>query len=435
MMVQRPRGTRDFTPIEMKRRLALENLLEKCSRSFGYSRVQTPIFESLDLFTAKSGPGVVDQLYAFKDKSDRDLTLRPELTAPVMRMVADEMRVVTKPLRLSYFGQCFRYEESKKGRYREFFQYGAESIGIKGPLAEAEIVALALEMLHATGLENWELRIGHVGILHEILTGLGLSDEGEPESEVQSAMRLLDKGDWQGLEKMIPAENIPPLQELADLDGGSEILSAAEKILSTLGIEGNSLEELREMLAALNDLATAPPSLKVDLTVARGLDYYTGMVFEIQVDSLGGEGQILGGGSYRLLHLFGLADLDPCCGFGLGFDRVLLALEAQAAAKGSEEIVPGENSSNPLAVIPFKIPASEVLSLVKSLRVNGQEVVVELKSRGLGKSLSWADAVGASHALIIGPKDLESGTCNVKNLQTGQQVECNLDAEAILASL
>ena len=222
---------------------------------------------------------------------------------------------------------------------------------------------------------------------------------------------------------------------MADLDGGSEILSAAEKILLTLGIEGNSLEELREMLAALNDLATAPPSLKVDLTVARGLDYYTGMVFEIQVDSLGGEGQILGGGSYRLLHLFGLADLDPCCGFGLGFDRVLLALEAQAAAKGSEEIVPGENSSNPLAVIPFKIPASEVLSLVKSLRVNGQEVVVELKSRGLGKSLSWADAVGASHALIIGPKDLESGTCNVKNLQSGQQVECNLDAEAILASL
>jgi histidyl-tRNA synthetase len=112
-----------------------------------------------------------------------------------------------------------------------------------------------------------------------------------------------------------------------------------------------------------------------------------------------------------------------------------LALEAQAVAKNSEEIVPGENSGKPLAVIPFKIQASEVLAMVKSLRAAGQEVVVELKSRGLGKSLSWADAVGASHALIIGPKDLESGTCNVKDLQSGQQVECALDAESIIVSL
>ena len=174
-MVQRPRGTRDFTPSEMRRRMALEQLLESTSQKFGYHRVQTPIFETLDLFTAKSGPGVVSQLYAFQDKSDRALTLRPELTAPVMRMVADEMRNDTKPLRLSYFGQCFRYEESKKGRYREFFQYGVECIGVSGPEAEAEVLSLAIEMLHQSGLNEWEIRIGHVGVLHEILQELGLS--------------------------------------------------------------------------------------------------------------------------------------------------------------------------------------------------------------------------------------------------------------------
>ena len=124
--MQRPRGTRDFTPAAMKRRLALERLLEDVAQRHGFSRVQTPVFESLELFTAKSGPGVIGQLYAFQDKGERELTLRPELTAPVMRMVAEEMRQDTKPLRLSYYGQCYRYEEFKTGRYREFFQYGIE---------------------------------------------------------------------------------------------------------------------------------------------------------------------------------------------------------------------------------------------------------------------------------------------------------------------
>ena len=158
-MVQRPRGTRDFIPSVMNRRLAFENLLESKAISHGFKRIQTPIFESLDLFTAKSGPGVIKQLYAFQDKSDRALTLRPELTAPVMRMISEEMRSSPKPLRLSYFGQCFRYEESKKGRYREFFQYGVELIGASGPLAEAEVVSLAIGMLEECGLLDYEVRI------------------------------------------------------------------------------------------------------------------------------------------------------------------------------------------------------------------------------------------------------------------------------------
>ena len=137
LMVQRPRGTRDFIPKVMNRRLAFEQLLEDCAQASGFNRVQTPIFESLELFTAKSGPGVIAQLYNFADKGERQLTLRPELTAPVMRMIAEEMRNDTKPLRLSYYGQCYRYEEFKKGRYREFFQYGVEIIGASGPLAEA----------------------------------------------------------------------------------------------------------------------------------------------------------------------------------------------------------------------------------------------------------------------------------------------------------
>ena len=439
-MVQRPRGTRDFTPTVMNRRLAFENLLESKSRTHGFKRVQTPIFESLDLFTVKSGPGVVKQLYAFQDKSERDLTLRPELTAPVMRMISEEMRSSPKPLRLSYFGQCFRYEESKKGRYREFFQYGIELIGASSPLAEAEVIATALDMLDACGLEDWELVIGHVGVLRDALTSIGLSTEGEGEPPVASAMRLLDKGDWNGLGEFLDSQGIATsagdgLRALSDLDVGSETLTQAKTILDGMGVSSSSLDELGQLLSTLEMLAPTPPSLKVNLCVARGLDYYTGMVFEVNVAELGGEGQVLGGGSYRLLHLFGLDDLDPSCGFGLGFDRVLLALEAQGERDGRSEIVPGESAAPSTLVLPFRIDVGNVLPLVKGLRDSGHSTELDLRGKNIGKSLDWAAKNGFTSVVIIGPQDLENGVCSIKNLNSGEQQSVALSLDAVLAVL
>ena len=439
-MVQRPRGTRDFIPTVMNRRLAFEKLLEKEASSHGFKRVQTPIFESLDLFTAKSGPGVVNQLYAFQDKSDRALTLRPELTAPVMRMISEEMRAHSKPMRLSYFGQCFRYEESKAGRYREFFQYGVELIGASGPLAEAEVVSLAINMLESSGLIDYEVRIGHVGILRDILVGLGLSTEGEPEAPVASAMRFLDKGDWDGLASLfanngVESNALENLKKLAQLDGGIETLESARDILSALGVSHESLDELSHLLAAVSKLAPPPPSLKVNLCVARGLDYYTGMVFEVNVEELGGEGQVLGGGSYKLLHLFGLEDLDPSCGFGLGFDRVLLALEAQAKRSGRSEVVPGEYPAPSVLVLPFRIDSFEVLEIIRELRDMGHNVELDLRKKNIAKSVAWADKNGFSSVVIIGPQDLENNQCTVKNITSGEQKTVDLNSTSISTAL
>ena len=444
-MVSRARGVRDFPPEAMRRRMVLENLLESKAVTHGFNRVQTPIFETLDLFTAKSGPGVISQLYAFQDKGERDLTLRPELTAPVMRMIADELRMETKPLRLSYFGQCFRYEEFKTGRYREFFQYGVELIGATGPLAEAEVIALSMDMLDACGLENWYVRIGHVGVLKDILTGLGLSDElqeGQSEPCTASAMRYLDKADWDGLSELfskngVSQESLESLKQLAQLEGGKETLASARTILSDLGIENTeALHELESCVNYVELLSPVIPELQINLCVARGLDYYTGMVFEVHVPELGGEGQVLGGGSYKLLHLFGLPDLDPSCGFGLGFDRIMLALEAQARESGREEVVPGELSRpSLLAVVPFNIEPNTVLPLVADLRNSGQRVELELKGRKIGKAFSWADGIGADYVVIIGPKDLESGQASVKRLSDGQQFSVDLNTESILEIL
>ena len=440
-MVARPRGTRDFLPTAMRRRLAFEHILESVATSHGFERVQTPIFESLDLFTAKSGPGVVGQLYAFDDKGGRPLTLRPELTAPVMRMVAEEMRNQTKPLRLSYYGQCYRYEEFKKGRYREFFQYGVEIIGATGPLAEAEIVALALNMLTKAGLKHWQLRIGHVGILKSALAAIGLSDQtpADGEAPLAAAMRFIDKGDHEGFEALLSKQKISPTSaqpifELQQLDGGIETLTEAHRILSAIdGVDLAPIDDLKTTCDAISLLASVPPSLNVDLTVARGLDYYTGMVFEIHVPELGGEGQVLGGGSYKLMHLFGLEDLDPCCGFGLGFDRVLLALEAQAESEGRKEVVPGELTSSPhIAVVPFNIDAKEVLTMVAELRRYGIRVDLEIRGRKIGKAMAWADSIGATYCCIVGPRDLEQGQLSVKNLNTGEQSTIAMDVDTVI---
>ena len=430
-MFQRPRGTRDFGPAEMARRTALERLCDEQAARHGFLRVATPTFESLDLFTAKSGDAVVGELYAFEDKGGRPLTLRPELTAPVMRMVANEMRSVPKPMRLAYYGSCFRYEEFKTARYREFWQYGCEIIGASGPLVEAEVVAFAISLMRAADVSDWSMKIGHVGILNDLLAGLEI-----PEDNRRDVMRLLDKGDFAGLASKVSSDAATKLEAFASLSGGSDVIPAARTMLEEMGVATESLDSLGEMMCSLEGLVPNMPATSIDLTVARGLDYYTGMVFEFEVAELGGESQVLGGGSYRLMHLFDLDELDPCCGFGLGFDRILIALEKQAERLGRSEVVPGESAGpGSLAVIPFKIDASHVLGLVGELRTSGERVLLELRQRNLGRSMGWADSAGAAFALIVGPRDLEAGEATVKRMSDGQEAQCKLNAGAIAEAL
>ena len=168
MIIQRPRGTRDFLPEEMQRRGQAKGAMQDVLERWGYREVATPTFEHLDLFTLKSGPSVIEEIYSFKDKSGRDLALRPELTAPVMRMYVSELQNSPKPQRLWYFGNCFRYERPQKGRYREFWQMGAEIIGGSRPDSEAEAVALAEDMLKSVGISG-DIHIGYLGLIRSLL--------------------------------------------------------------------------------------------------------------------------------------------------------------------------------------------------------------------------------------------------------------------------
>ena len=187
-MFQLPRGTRDFTPEEMEKRRYVEENMASTFKSYGYGEIQTPTFETLELFTAKSGDSIIDEIYAFSDKGDRELALRPELTAPVIRFYVEKMQMEPKPLKLFYFGNCFRYDRPQKGRYREFWQAGCEIVGTNTPEAYAELVAMAYTILKNVGLKNIKLNIGNLNIINSTFTQLGLS-----KNDQKKLLPLIDK--------------------------------------------------------------------------------------------------------------------------------------------------------------------------------------------------------------------------------------------------
>lgn len=187
-MFKKPRGTRDFTPEEMQKRKCVEECMRSTFGSFGYKEIQTPMFENLELFTAKSGEGIIQEIYSFMDKGGRELALRPELTAPVMRFYVDKLQMEPKPLKLFYFGNCFRYDRPQKGRYREFRQAGCEIIGVDTPEAYAELIAMAYTLLKNVGLKNIKLNIGNLNILSSMFNVLNL-----PKDKQKYLIPLIDK--------------------------------------------------------------------------------------------------------------------------------------------------------------------------------------------------------------------------------------------------
>jgi len=394
--IERPRGTRDFLPEEMERRREVERRMREIAESFGYREIATPTFEHLELFTLKSGEGIVDEMYVFADKSGRKLALRPELTAPVMRMFVNECSVMPRPLRFYYFANCFRYERPQKGRYREFWQFGVELIGSDSYLADAEVINLAYRILDSLGIK-FELQIGHVGILRSILSSLGT----ERASKV---MRLIDKGDKEGLlgymdEIRVEQDLREKVLSIIDMKGDEGVIEEAKKLIS---FDFTHLENLSRILRELG------VEFELNLGIARGLDYYTGVVFECYAEGLGAQKQVCGGGSYELSSLFG-GPKTPSTGFAIGFDRVCEVCDAKAKKRTT------------VAVISFKGLESHAFRIADRIRERGLRVVVDVMERSVKKQMSFASEISADYAVIIGPEEIEKGVVTVKDMTTQEQ--------------
>ena len=401
MKIEKPRGTRDFSIEEMSERDYVENTVAGVFKAYGYKKIKTPTFEHMDLFTLKSGDEISTHMYAFDDKKGRKMCLRPEETASVCRMFSETLRTLPKPLKLYYFDSMFRYEEPQKGRYREFWQLGLELIGPKGPEGDAEVISVAYDSLKKVGCA-FRLEIGHLGIVKGLL-----ADKKIPEDIQRKAISCIDKNDAEGLRKIT---NEPLLFELIALKGGKEVIAKAEETLLESKKAVAALMELKEILAYLDVLGV---EYTLNLGVARGLEYYTGMVFEIRVPDLGAQSQICGGGRYdNLIELFSGISV-PAVGFAFGFDRVTEALQMQGVKKPEKK--------RGIIVAPVSPDMKkEAMRIASDLRKT-HTVEYDLMDRKLGKILEYAGEKGASYVVIVGRKDHSEGMVTIRNMTTGEQ--------------
>lgn len=404
-MFKKPKGTRDFTPIEMKKRRIIENKLRTVFDSYNFKEINTPTFESFELLSKKTGEDIRKQLFVFKDHGNREMGLRPELTSSVVRFYINELKNLPKPLKLYYFANCFRYENPQAGRYREFWQMGCELIGSKYPIADAEIINLAMDGLNKINMD-YEIHIGHLGVLKGIFKEFEL-----PEEEELKIRRLIDKEDYEGLENYL--SEIKSSDELKNIifkilnsKGDKSVISNLKEVLKDypLSIEAlNNLEEILEFVKHDNII--------VNFGIARGLDYYTGMVFEIYGKREGAR-QVCGGGRYdNLIELFG-EQPTPAVGFAYGFDRVMLNIDDFEVEDESILIIPIKKDKKLL---------KECLNIADILRESGKSVEVDLMNRKLNKALNYANTVGIDKVIIIGEKELNEGKISIKDMKTGEQ--------------
>ena len=407
-MFQVPRGTRDFTPEEMEKRRYIEQNMTATFTSFGYGEIQTPTFENLELFTAKSGESIINELYTFTDKGGRELALRPELTAPVIRCYVERLQMEPKPLKLFYFGNCYRYDRPQKGRYREFQQAGCEVIGVETSEAAAELLALAYNLLKNVGLKNVRISVGNLTIISAIFKRLNLLKDDQ-----KILLPLIDKSQFDDLKKSLRDCSVSE----KDAETFVRVLQTSEinEIRSFIADDPDEIKELSIMETILGLLKNAfhVTEYGIKLSIVRGLDYYKGLVFEIDAPVLGAEKQLCGGGSYELVSLFGGTEV-PTSGFAVGFDRTILALEAEGFR------------FTPLKLDVYIIPINQdmicaSIEIAQQLRSQGFSIDFDQLRRGIGKSLKYADSKRVEKVIIVGPKELKKKTVTLRDMKTGNQ--------------
>lgn len=422
MEFKKPRGTRDFLFDEMRRRKEAESSLRQVFKNYGYQEIKTPLFEELKLFTTKSGEEIVDQLYNFTDKSDRELALRPEITAPVARLYLNELqKTSSKPIKLYYYGSCFRYERPQKGRFRQFWQFGCELIGAKSPEGEAEVIAMCNDSLNELGITTADININHLGIIR------GLFEHFEIDTATQrEIMVVIDKGDKDLLKDTLIGEN--PLIDneelnnvlfrLIDLVGDKSILKDIEELIAPYGEPKESYEELKELVETLE--AFGVENYTINLGVARGLDYYTGIVFEVYIPELGAQKQVCGGGTYSLIKVFGGQEIEST-GFAFGFDRLMNAIEELQDEKELDSHID-------IYVAPINDSVrSKAFEIAQLLRRNGIACDVDLNRKKFKKLMNHANNLKVKKVAIIGPKDLEENKITLKDMESGDQEQIDID--------
>ena len=407
-------GFRDFYPDELALRNYIFATWREVARRYAFQEYDGPPLEPLELFTEKSGAEIEQQLYAFEDKGGRKVALRPEMTPTLARMVAAHAQALKKPIRWFSIPQLFRYERQQRGRLREHFQLNMDIIGEASPLADAELIAAAVDMMRAFGLgpQDVQARVSDRRVLRTLLVGGGLT-----ESQLPAAFDAIDKSErvpQDALAEVLAKGGLASHQasvvfEVASLRSIDRVSAALAKVKG--GEEAG--ESIRTAVEALRAMGLGE-FVSVDLTIVRGLAYYTGIVFEL-FDTGKKLRAICGGGRYDgLLKALGGVDL-PALGFGMG-DVVLGELLRERA--------PADQASTQLDAFLIAVSGEDVapvLTLAHELRDRGVAVEYGLRPAAIRKQLELAAARGALRAVIVGPDERADGAVVVRDLKAGTE--------------
>jgi len=411
---QRLPGFRDFPPEDLALRTRIFDAWRTVAGRYGFQEYDGPPLEPLELYVEKSGEEIVGQLYNFTDKGGREVSLRPEMTPSLARILGARSRGMSKPIRWFSIPQLFRYERQQRGRLREHFQWNVDIVGEAGVAADAEVLAVGLDGLRALGLTERDI---HARVSDRRLLAAVLAAEGVPEEAVPAAFAIVDK-----VERESRDRTLARLRDEAGLsgEGAAGLVETLEHGLEALRARhggrddvGPRLEELDAYVGTLEALGLGA-YVTVDLRIVRGLAYYTGIVFEI-FDRQGELRAICGGGRYdRLLELVGGEPL-PAVGFGMG-DVVLSELLAERG------LVPEAERAVDYFVVPVgPEQRGAALRVAQALRSRGHSVTYALRDQGVGKQLKAADREGARVALIVGPDELERGAVTARDLRDGSE--------------
>lgn len=404
MLTKAPRGTKDIIPAEAYKWNYLEEKFRDLCRLYGYEEIRTPVFEHTELF--KRGVGdttdiVQKEMYTFKDRGDRDLTLKPEGTAGVIRaFIENKMYAETQPTKLFYITPCFRYERPQSGRQRQFHQFGVEAIGSDTPSLDAEVISLAMQFLGEAGLKDLTVSINSVGcpVCREEYNRL-LKDYLANKAHVLCDL-CNDRRDKNPM-RVIDCKNETCQANIVDIPLMADHLC------------DNCKDHFKQLKAYLDEMNI---KYVVDKKIVRGLDYYKRTAFEIISNDLGAQSTVCGGGRYDgLVEQIGGPSGYSGIGFGLGAERLLLTLEANGVEIGNP------NHTDIFVVTIGDKAKLKSFSILKDLRENHISADKDHLDRSLKAQFKYSNKINAKYTIVIGDDELDKDKATLKNMETGDQ--------------
>jgi histidyl-tRNA synthetase len=416
---------KDIEPEEMSRRLWLADKIRQVLRNYDFQMLEPSPVENLETLEAKSGPVIRDEIYWFKDKAERNLGLRFDLTVGMTRMVANRFDL-PEPIKISCVGGVWRYDEPQFARYRYFTQWDAEIYGVGDQSADAEVIALSSDILNSVGLKDHVVRISNRKLIEGFLRSLG----NLSQPELDNLIRIVDKMGKIGSEEAereftragLAKDKVKRILGFSDIGGEPDkVLGEMESKLPKGEMISQGFKELSGTVDRVESLGKKD-KIKIDLGIVRGISYYDGTVFEAYDRDSEDVGAVLGGGRFdKLCKIYGKRDM-PATGVAGGFERLMLSLERKDLFPDLEDHI------KVFVVTVNQTVWNDAVKIVQQLRSKDISTEYDLKQRPLSKQLEYANSLKARISIIVGPREIKEESVRLKDMKTGTEKNVKLSS-------